>query len=262
MVADIFEGRPGARERRCLIVLPTYNERANIEWVTRAVLRASAPADVLVVDDSSPDGTADLVRAIGAQEPRVALHQRRAKLGLGSAYLVGFRRALEMGYDAVCTMDSDRSHDPAHLPAMLALLDEADLIIGSRYCAGAKVEDFTVVRRVNSAVANGLAGLVLGVGIRDHTSGYRVYATSLLRRMDLESLRASGYSLLVELLHEARRCGARIVESPIQFKRRHAGSSKINLGEVAGSLVTLFQLRRGSRTRAKIGRSSNTPAAP
>lgn len=244
------------------MVVPTYNERVNIEPLVTELLAVLPTVDVLVVDDSSPDGTSDVVRQIAAREPRVTLHQRPGKLGLGSAYLVGFRRAMEKGYAAVCTLDADHSHDPAHLPGMLAQLDGADIIIGSRYCRGGNVEDFTLARRVNSAVANGLARLVLGAGIYDHTSGYRVYATSLLEKMDLDSLRASGFSLLVELLYEARRYDARIVESPIKFKRRYAGSSKIRAGEILGSLATLARLRLHSGRRTRTEASSKSPIRP
>ena len=229
---------------RFLVALPTFNEKDNIEPLVRRLLATSQLADVLVIDDGSPDGTGDAVRRIASRQPRVRLHERPEKLGLGSAYVVAFDRALAEGYRAVCTMDADHSHDPAHLPAMLAKLEDADLVIGSRYCRGGRVERWSLGRKINSAVANGLARLVLGADIKDTTSGYRVYSSRLLRAMKLTELRAKGYSLLVELLYHAVRSGARIVEVPIVFHNRLAGVSKISVREVLGSLATLWRLER------------------
>lgn len=236
---------------RCLVVLPTYNERGNVETLVSRLLALPGAIDVLVVDDGSPDGTAAVVRELAGTEPRVALIERAGKMGLGSAYLAGFGYAFERGYEAVCTMDADCSHDPAHLPAMLELLADNDLVIGSRYCPGGKVERFSAARKVNSFVANTLAHAMTGLRVSDMTSGYRVYRTELLRRMPLDALEARGYSMLVELLYVAQSSDARIAESPIVFRSRHSGESKISAREIIESLRTLAQIRRKGRISAR-----------
>ena len=240
-----------AKTWRCLVVLPTYNERGNVETLTTGLLALPGRIDVLVVDDSSPDGTAGFVRELAQSQPRIHLIERPAKLGLGSAYMAGFQFALAHDYEVVCTMDADCSHDPSYLPNMLARLADADLVIGSRYCAGGHIEHFTLARKINSFVANTLAHAMTGLRVRDMTSGYRVYRTELLRKMPLGSLEAHGYALLVELLVVARQCGARMVESPITFKSRGYGNSKISAAEILESLKTLARIRRTARTSVR-----------
>src|ERR1700680_1029049 len=192
-------------QTRCLVVLPTYQERDNIRATVTAVLAASPRAHALVVDDGAPDGTAELVTAMCASEPRIALVRRAGKLGLGTAYIAGFDYGLGDGYDMIATMDADGSHDPAALPAMFAHIDagDADLVIGSRYAPGGTVENFSFARKLNSAVANGAARALLGLRVRDCTSGFRLYTESLLRRMRLHALKSIGYSIVPELLYEA-----------------------------------------------------------
>lgn len=210
------------------------------------MLAASPRTDAVVVDDGSPDGTAELVAALGAAEPRVALITRARKLGLGTAYLTGFRLGLDSGYGAIATMDADGSHDPTSLPAMLALVDSgsADLVIGSRYARGGTVENFSFARKLNSAVANGVARTLLGLRVRDCTSGYRMYAVALLRRMRLDQLRSTGYSMIPEMLYEASFAGARIVEIPIAFRNRARGVSKVTWREIVSWMRTVAALRR------------------
>jgi len=229
--------------QRCLVILPTYNERANIARAIEAVLTSDERFEVLVVDDSSPDGTAAAVRELEAKNPRVRLTERAKKLGLGSAYVLGFETAAREGFGAVCTMDADLSHDPRHLVEMLKLQGDYDVIIGSRYVAGGRTEGFNVWRKLNSAVANVLARRFIGDDVRDCTSGYRLYSTPFLERLDLRALEASGYSMLVELLYEARRSRARVTEHPIVFRNRIAGKSKVSYLEVIGSMRTLFSLK-------------------
>jgi dolichol-phosphate mannosyltransferase len=235
-----------ATAQRCLVVLPTYQERDNIRATVQAVLAASPRADALVVDDASPDGTSELVEAMRAHEPRVALVKRSGKLGLGTAYVAGFRYGLEAGYGAIATMDADGSHDPAELPAMIAHLDrgDADLVIGSRYAPGGTVENFSMARKLNSSVANGMARAMLQLRIRDCTSGFRLYSAALLRRMRLDTLRSTGYSMVPELLYEAAAAGARIVEVPIAFRNREKGVSKVTVGEIVSWMRTVAALRR------------------
>jgi len=231
---------------RCLVVLPTYQERDNIRATVSAVLAASPRADALVVDDGSPDGTGALVASLQAVDPRVSLINRSGKLGLGTAYLAGMRQGLAAGYGAIATMDADGSHDPSALPMMLAHLDacDADLVIGSRYAPGGKVEGFTAARKLNSAVANGMARILLGLRVRDCTSGFRLYSAALLRRIKFDSLRSTGYSMIPELLYEASAAGARVVEIPIAFRNRERGVSKVTLGEILTWMRTVAALRR------------------
>jgi dolichol-phosphate mannosyltransferase len=231
---------------RCLVVLPTYQERDNIRTTVAAVLAASPRADALVVDDGSPDGTGALVASLQAADPRISLINRSGKLGLGTAYLAGMRQGLDAGYGAIATMDADGSHDASVLPAMFARLDagEADLVIGSRYAPGGSVENFTAARKLNSAVANGMARMLLGLRVRDCTSGFRVYSAALLRRMRLDALRSTGYSMIPELLYEASSAGARVVEVPIAFRNRERGVSKVTVGEILSWMRTVAALRR------------------
>ncbi len=246
---------------RCLVVLPTYNERENIARVINGVLLADERLDVLVVDDSSPDSTAAAVREIEARSPRVRLVERERKMGLGSAYVIGFATAVREGYDFACTMDADLSHDPRHLVEMLELHGDYDVVIGSRYVAGGEIEGFNVWRKINSAVANGLARRFIGNDVRDCTSGYRLYSAPFLERLNLPALEASGYSMLVELLYEAKLNRAHIAEHPIVFKNRIAGKSKVSYLEISGSMRTLFRLKiRQLQARSRLAREIADPA--
>ncbi len=231
---------------RCLVVLPTYQEADNIGATVHAVLAASPRLDVLVVDDASPDGTAALVTAMRSREPRIALINRSGKLGLGTAYIAGFKYGLAAGYAAIATMDADGSHDPAALPDMLNHIDagDADLIIGSRYVRGGSVENFSVARKMNSAVANAMARMLLGLRVRDCTSGFRLYSSTLLRHMRLAKLKSIGYSMVPELLYESASSDARIVEVPISFRNRERGISKVTVGEILSWMRTVAALRR------------------
>lgn len=236
--------------RAFLIVLPTYNERENLERIVDRILLASDDVDVLVIDDSSPDGTGQVARALVERSDRVHLLERPEKLGLGSAYLLGLQHSLSNGYRGVFTMDADNSHDPAVLPDMCAALDEADLVIGSRYVVGGGT-DQKVARRVNSAVANVLARNVLDLHTLDCTSGYRVYSTAMLRRMPLAQMRSRGYSMLVELLCTVVDLDGRVAEVPISFRDRSHGRSKIGMQEIWESLRTIARLRRGRFGKAR-----------
>lgn len=230
-------------EHRYLIVLPTYNELNNIASIINRVLAASPALHVLVVDDASPDGTADLVRSISKENDRVSLIVRSGKLGLGSAYLVGFRYAIQRGFRGVCTMDADHSHDPACLPSMMQRLQTADLVIGSRYVAGGSISNWNFFRRINSWVANTLARMSISTQVKDCTSGYRLYSTDLLSRMNLTLLHSTGYSMLVELLDAALRRNAVVSEFPIHFENRSTGESKMGSKEIFESLQTYRRLR-------------------
>jgi len=218
---------------RCLVVLPTYNERENAVPLAREVLAVASSVEVLVVDDNSPDGTGASVRdEIEAGEARLHLLERPGKLGLGTAYLAGFRAALEGGYDAVVTMDCDFSHHPRFLPDLLAGMAEHDLMIGSRYVPGGGIANWPLHRRFLSGFANVYTRALLRLPVRDCTSGFRCYRTEVVRAIDPFDSTASGYSFLEEMCWRAHRAGFRIGETPILFEDRVRGQSKINRSEI------------------------------
>src|ERR671910_2806471 len=212
-----------------LIIIPTYLEAENVGEVVRQV-RASAPdADILVVDDSSPDGTAHLAKKTGAEVGRVEILVLPEKGGLGVAYRAGFRHGFSHGYDVVVQMDADFSHDPAALPELLGKVEAgADVAIGSRYVAGGNIPNWPRTRRVLSRVGNYYASTVLGLNVRDATSGFRAYRAGVLRQVEAAATRATGYGFQVELAYRAHRLGATIVEMPITFNDRVRGESKMS----------------------------------
>lgn len=229
---------------RSLAIVPTYNEVENIPALVDGLMAVKPPVDVLVVDDGSPDGTADAARSLGERFPgRIHLLERPGKMGLGTAYLDGFRFALREGYDIAITMDADLSHNPRHLGEMLHVAKIADLVIGSRYIAGGGLKNWGAHRKLLSWTANTMARMVGGLRARDCTSGYRCYRTTLLRQLDLEAIRSNGYSCLMELLAVCQAAGARVREVPIVFHDREAGKSKISHVEILKALATLWRLR-------------------
>jgi dolichol-phosphate mannosyltransferase len=240
---------------RTLVIIPTFQEAENIDDVLRRVRESAPQVDVLVVDDSSPDGTADLARATGAEVGQVDVLVQPDKGGLGVAYRAGFAQGFEHDYDVLVQMDADLSHDPVALPTLLARIDAgADVAIGSRYTPGGNIPHWPVQRRLLSRIGNMYASTVLGVKIRDCTSGYRAYRATVLRRVEADATRATGYGFQVELAYRAHRLGATIIEVPITFNDRVRGESKMSwhiIGE-AMSLVTWWGfrdrlLRRGRR---------------
>lgn len=247
-----------------LVVLPTYEEAANIEEVLRR-LRAAVPGvDVLVVDDSSPDGTAKLAKAVGYELGRVDVAVRPHKSGLGSAYQAGFRHALRRGYELVVGMDSDLSHDPAALPVLLQASQRgADLVVGSRYVSGGRIGSWARHRRSLSRYGNRYAARLLGLDMADATSGLRVYRTEALARVDLDAVRANGFAFQIEMAYRIARDGGRVVEVPIEFLERSRGTSKMCLRIVVEALVLVTwwgvrdRLRRlRSRPQAALTRRS------
>jgi dolichol-phosphate mannosyltransferase len=231
---------------RVLVCIPTYQEAENIATILRRV-RASVPsADVLVIDDGSPDGTADLAQALGDELRQVDVLRRAKKSGLGNAYRAGFAIGLERGYDAMVEIDADLSHDPAALPSLLhAVEDGADLAIGSRYVPGGHIPEWSWHRKALSRWGNRYVGVVLGTAVRDITAGYRVYRADMLRVMDLETVRASGYGFQIEMTYRVAQRGGRIVEVPIDFVDRTLGKSKMsgNIVREALLLVTWWGIR-------------------
>ena len=223
---------------RTLIVLPTFNEADNIVEVLQK-LRAVVPeASVLVVDAASPDGTADLVEEVAEQIGDVSVMRRPAKSGLGSAYRDGFRRGLSVGYDVMVEMDSDLSHDPAALPSLLsAVADGAALALGSRYIPGGSIPDWSWYRRALSRWGNRYAAAVLGIDVKDATSGYRAYRAEALTNIDFHTVQADGYGFQVEMAYRVLASGGRIVEVPISFTDRVRGESKMSSRIVIEALV-------------------------
>jgi dolichol-phosphate mannosyltransferase len=223
---------------RALVVLPTYQEAENIVEVLRR-LRAAAPgADVLVVDDSSPDGTAAIARAAGRELGGVDVLVRPTKSGLGSAYRAGFAEGLARGYDILVEMDSDLSHDPARLPALLRAVEAgADLAVGSRYVPGGTIPNWPFHRRWLSRGGNRYAAFALGLSVRDATSGFRAYGAEALRRIDLGSVRADGYGFQIEMAYRVANTGGTIAELPIEFVDRRRGTSKMSFRIIAEALL-------------------------
>ncbi len=225
-----------------LVIVPTYNERENIEALIRALLGLPLPLEVVVVDDHSPDGTGELVAAMAAADPRVHGIYRPAKLGLGTAYVAGFRFGLARGYERILTMDADFSHDPGYVPALIERSEEADLVIGSRYVPGGEVVDSPWYRRLLSQGANRFARMMLGLTPRDVTAGFRCYRPRVLEAIAPETIRAEGYAFLIEITYRAQRAGFRIAEVPIRFRDRRYGRSKVSRREIARALWTVLRL--------------------
>jgi dolichol-phosphate mannosyltransferase len=252
---------------RPLVVIPTYNESENIERMLRRIHECLPGAGVLVVDDGSPDGTAEIVKRVAAELSDINVLERSSKSGLGSAYRAGFAWGLERGYDACVEIDADFSHDPAALPTLIAPLSEGfDVVIGSRYVEGGSIPNWAWHRHLLSRGGNLYASGVLGLGVSDSTAGYRCYSAGILRRLDLDRIRAEGYGFQIEMTYRARQFGAVITEVPIKFVDREAGESKMSSFIVveALGLVTYWGLGRivhgaqhlfdGSRKKAKRSR--------
>jgi dolichol-phosphate mannosyltransferase len=208
--------------------MPTYNERQNLETVAGRVRAALPEADLLVVDDNSPDGTGDIADKLAGTDPHVQVLHRSDKAGLGRAYIAGFGWALERGYDVIVEMDADGSHQPEHLPGLVGALDHADLAIGSRWTTGGRVLNWPKSRLVLSRGANVYTRLMLGVGVRDATAGFRAYRASTLRTISLAQVQSTGYCFQIDLTLRVADAGLRIVEVPITFVEREHGASKMS----------------------------------
>jgi len=235
---------------RLLIVVPTYNERENLRALRGEVGRVLPEADMLIVDDASPDGTGDVADELAANDPRVRVLHRPGKLGLGTAYREGFRTALREGYDIVFEMDADFSHAPGDLPRLLeAVRDGADLAIGSRYVRGGGTRNWGLVRKLISRGGSLYARTILGVSIRDLTSGFKCFRRSALESLDLDALRSEGYSFQIEVTYRLLRGGRRVVEVPIVFVDRRVGLSKMSRRIVIEAVGVVWKLRWGSGSR-------------
>lgn len=253
---------------RTLIVSPTYEEAENVEEFMRRARAAVPDADILIVDDSSPDGTGDIARRVAAELGRADVLTRPKKLGLGEAYRAGYAWGLERGYERLIQIDADLSHDPTALVTMLAALDEgADVAVGSRYTPGGTVPHWPWYRKALSRYANRYAGFVLGLHVRDATAGYRAYKASTLQRIDYSTTRSKGYGFAIESTYRAWRTGCVIKEIPISFTDRVRGESKLTWSIFAEELYLVtwwgFRdrvLRRGGKRipqpKAATGRTS------
>jgi len=253
----------GDTAERALVIVPTWNEAASIgEVVERLFAAAGDGVELLVVDDASPDGTAELVRALVPTRPGLHLLARPAKLGLGTAYRAGFRWALERGFWAVVEMDGDASHDPADVPRLLEALRNADLVIGSRYVPEGRISNWGRRRRLLSRAGNLYARLCLNHAIGDWTSGFRAYRATLLAGIDLATVRSEGYAFQIEMARRAQRAGGRVAEIPITFTERTSGRSKMSSAIVLEALVRVawWGLRERLGRCSRGGRGSQTPA--
>ena len=242
-VREAVERDGGEAPERGVVVIPTYNERENLDRLVREILRTQPDLDVLVVDDNSPDGTGDLADALAIHEPRVAVMHRTRKDGLGSAYLAGFRRALTGSYDYVAQMDADFSHRVEDLPGLIAALEHADVAIGSRNIPGGHTVARSRVRRLVSAGGSAYARLLLGLPIRDTTGGFKCFRRQALVDVQLDAVRSKGYAFQLEMNHMCHQAGLRLVEVPIVFPDRLAGQSKMTWRIFVEGWLVVIRLR-------------------
>ncbi|HJR39784.1 MAG TPA: polyprenol monophosphomannose synthase [Nocardioidaceae bacterium] len=231
---------------RMVMVVPTYNEVDNLAWIVGRLRTAAPRFDVLVVDDGSPDGTGDLADRLAADDPQVQVVHRDQKAGLGAAYLHGFEVALARGYEVIGEMDADGSHQPEQLPRLLAALDDADLVLGSRWVPGGSVVNWPLTRKALSRGGNLYTRLLLGLPVRDATGGFRLFRRSTLEAIDLGSVRSVGYCFQADLACRTLQAGLRVVEVPIEFVERVRGESKMSPDVAAESLrrITGWGLRQ------------------
>ena len=231
---------------RTLVVLPTYNEILNVEPMLRTLRKVVPQCDILVVDDGSPDGTANLADEVGADVGQISVLRRAKKSGLGGAYRAGFAWGLERDYDHFVEIDCDFSHDPNALPTLLSASEGHDVVIGSRYIPGGHIPKWSLSRQLLSRGGNQYASIMLGLGVADSTAGYRVYSKKGLELIDFETVSADGYGFQIEMTYRAKRAGASIVEVPISFTDRELGDSKMSRAIVVEALwrVTKWALER------------------
>lgn len=229
----------------CTVVIPTYNEHENIAALIEQVLQF-ARFRVLVVDDNSPDGTGALLQELAYNEPRLSLLSRPGKLGLGTAYIMGFRRALAEGAQFIFEMDADFSHDPVYLPQLLSATETRyDLVIGSRYVQGGGTTDWGFVRQCISRGGNFYTNLILGLPIADSTGGFRCYRRQVLETLDLNMIRSNGYSFQIEMAYRTLQAGFQVGELPIVFPDRRVGQSKMSWRIVLEAIINVWRLRFG-----------------
>ena len=236
-----------------VVIIPTYNEIENIRAIIRAVTSLEKPLDVLIIDDGSPDGTADAVKELMQTELQGRLHllERKGKLGLGTAYICGFKWAIEHGYDYIFEMDADFSHNPNDLPRLYAAChDEGfDVAVGSRYITGVNVVNWPIGRVLMSYYASAYVRTILGISLRDTTAGFVCYRREVLETIDLDKIRFKGYAFQIEMKYSAIRLGFKIKEVPVIFVNRELGTSKMSGGIFSEALFGVIRLRLGNITR-------------
>ena len=241
---------------KTLIIIPTYNEVENLRPLLKELFTSAPATDVLIVDDNSPDGTGQLADDIHNENPQVHVLHRAGKLGLGTAYIAGFKYAIEHGYDAAFEMDADFSHDPRYLPDFLNKIEQADLVIGSRYIPGGDTPNWSFSRRFISGGGNIFARFMLGLPIHDCTAGYRCYRREVLEHIGLDSVESQGYAFQVEMAYRVRRQGFKIVETPIIFMDRRVGKSKMS------RTIFLEAFTYVLRTRFGLNKKTSGPSSP
>lgn len=250
----------GAPSARTLVIIPTYDERDNLPTVVERLLAAAPDVSVLIADDNSPDGTGEVADRLAADDPRgrISVLHRQGKQGLGAAYIAGFRWGLERDYSVLVEMDADGSHPPERLPAMLAAVDAgADLAIGSRYVPGGSVVNWPWQRHVISRGGNVYSRIVLGVGIKDITAGFRAYRADAIAEMDLDSIESKGYCFQIDMTWRLLGAGRTVVEVPITFTERTVGQSKMSesiFREAAVNVARWGWEKRRRQLRSLVGR--------
>ncbi len=230
---------------KTLIIIPTYNEVGNLRPLLNEIFVRVPGSNILIVDDNSADGTGKLADQIHNENPGVNVIHRPGKLGLGTAYLAGFKYALAHNYDAAFEMDADFSHDPRYLPDFLQAIEHADLVIGSRYVPGGGTPDWSLVRRLISGSGNIFARFMLGISIHDCTAGFRCYRSEVLRSIDLDTIQSQGYAFQIELVYRIMKQGFKIVEVPIVFIDRRVGKSKMSHRIVMEAFTYVLRTRLG-----------------
>ena len=248
---------------KTLIIIPTYNELDNLRPLLKEIFSYAPDTDILIVDDNSPDGTGDLADEIHAQNARVNVLHRTGKQGLGTAYIAGFKYAIEHGYDAAFEMDADFSHDPRYLPDFLKAIEHADLVIGSRYIPGGDTPNWSLLRRFISGGGNIFARFMLGIPVHDCTAGYRCYRREVLENIDLDTIQSQGYAFQIELAYRVMKHGFKIVETPIVFMDRRVGKSKMSRKIVIEGFTYVLKARlTRQHDTAQLTGLPNTPELP
>jgi len=232
------------------VVVPTYNERDNIETLARMILSQDERVDILFVDDNSPDGTGDIADRLASSISRIKVLHRAGKLGLGSAYREGFRIALDNGADYILEMDADFSHDPGMLPLFIEKMSEYDVVVGSRYLNGVSVVNWPIRRLILSYCASVYTRMITGLHLSDCTGGFKCFSRNVLESLDLESIKSDGYSFQIEMNYRCHERGFRIGEIPIIFIDRHAGTSKMSKQIIREAVLMVWKLKLGSLSRS------------
>jgi dolichol-phosphate mannosyltransferase len=242
---------PDAATSRVIIVMPTYNERQNLEIMASRIRESTPDADLLVVDDNSPDGTGDLADKLAEADSRVHVLHRTEKAGLGRAYIAGFTWALEAGYDVICEMDADGSHRPEDLPKLLTALPAAGAVIGSRYVPGGTVVNWPKSRQFLSWGANVYTRVMLGVRVKDATGGFRAYKAATLRTLSLDNVESAGYCFQIDMTLRVLQAGLKLSEVPITFVERERGASKMSRSVILESFIRVAQWGVAARLRGR-----------